>query len=130
MVLFFFNWSFSTDLYFLKPEGWTTDPDMIGYDYYWAPQDSYGQCMAKEFGLNDPQPIMVTTPDTGAPLVFFRSGEKFYFWNEVENNVWEVTKPGTLGEIIWVMINKGEKAVKSRKLKRVGSGGSKNESCD
>ncbi|KAJ9218929.1 hypothetical protein DTO169C6_8730 [Paecilomyces variotii] len=59
------------------PKGWTIDPEEIDYENEWAPQNSDGQCMAIEFGLKDPRPIMVTTPDTGSPFVLFQSGNKF-----------------------------------------------------
>jgi hypothetical protein len=78
--------------------------------------------MAREFGLKDPKPIMEATPDTGAPDVLFQSENKFYFWNQVENSVHEIVKPKTLDMILQTMIERGEKAVKSKELKSQGRG--------
>jgi hypothetical protein len=41
-----------TDLSFLSlscQKGWTTDPEELDYDEYWARDDSPGQTMAKRF---------------------------------------------------------------------------------
>ncbi|KAJ9228945.1 hypothetical protein DTO169E5_8994 [Paecilomyces variotii] len=96
------------------PKGWTIDPEEIDYENEWAPQNSDGQCMAIEFGLKDPRPIMVTTPDTGSPFVLFQSGNKFYQWNQVENSVWEIVKPQDLDAILEVMTENGERALKMK----------------
>jgi hypothetical protein len=69
------------------PKCWTTDADEIDYENYRALSDTSGQYMVREFGLDNPWPIMVTRRDTGAPFVLFQSGSKFYFWNEVEGSV-------------------------------------------
>ncbi|KAJ9300231.1 hypothetical protein DTO271G3_2348 [Paecilomyces variotii] len=98
------------------PKGWTMDPEAIDYENDWAPQNSDGQYMATEFGLNDPRPIMVTTPDTGSPFVLFQAENKFYQWNQVANSVWEIVKPQGLDAILEVMTEKGERALKMKEL--------------
>jgi hypothetical protein len=123
VVLFFLD-SSSTNLK-LKinpPKGWTTDPDQIEYEIFWAPKDSDGQYMAREFGLKDPKPIMVTTPDTGVPAALFQSEDKFYFLGQLENGVYEIIKPKTLDMILQTMTEKGQKAVKTKELKSQGRG--------
>lgn len=92
------------------------DPEAIDYENEWAAQNSDGQCMAIEFGLKNPNPIMVTTPDTGSPFVLFQSENKFYQWNQVMNSVWEIVKPQSLDAILEVMTEKGERALKVKEL--------------
>jgi hypothetical protein len=79
---------------------WTTDEAELNYDYYWADNDSDGQVMVKEHGLKSPQPIMCNTPESGDCLYMFRCGSKYYIWNQIEDDVWEIRAPLDLEDII------------------------------
>ena len=79
---------------------WTTEKLEMNYDYYWGDNDSDGQVMAKDYGLRSPQPIMCSTPKSGDCLYMFQSGSKYYIWNLIEDNVWEIRAPSDLEDII------------------------------
>lgn len=59
---------------------------------------------------------MCTTPESGEHGWFFESEGKYYFWQELECGIFEVVKPKSLHEILAVMKEKGEKALKYREL--------------
>jgi len=73
--------------------------------------------MIAEFGLENPRPIMCTTPDTGAPYYMLQSGNTFYLWNAIGGTVWEIVKPRELDEIVKTMVEKGERALKLKERK-------------
>jgi hypothetical protein len=79
---------------------WTTDKEELNYDYYWGDDYSDGQVMIKEHGLGSPQPIMRNTPESGDCLYMFRCGSKYYIWNLIEDDVWEIQAPLDLEDII------------------------------
>ena len=81
------------------PEGWTTDPKELDYDY-WASYDGYSLILAKNFGLAATRPIMARTPQMGSDWVIFKSGVKFYILNYIETTVWEITNSQDLKTII------------------------------
>lgn len=51
-----------------------------------------------------------------APAYLFEAGGKFYFWYCAGLDVFEITSPKTLDEIIKTMKEKGEDAVKTKRL--------------
>jgi len=55
--------------------------------------------MAKDYDLKSPQPIMCTTPQSGDFLHMFQSGSKYYIWNLIEDDVWEIRAPLVLEDI-------------------------------
>lgn len=62
--------------------------------------------MAQQCGVTAPQAIMRTAPETGELLYMFKSGNKFYIWNHMDGEVWEVIKSQSLGEIFEIMHKK------------------------
>lgn len=82
------------------PKGWTADSKQLNYDFYWRDDDSDGKVMAKEHGLKSPQPIMCSTSESGDCLYMFQSGSKYYLWNQIEGNVWEIVAPADLEDIV------------------------------
>ena len=48
----------------------------------------------------------------------FEAGKKFYFWYCLDLAVSEITSPTNLDEIIKTMKEKGEKALKTKKILR------------
>lgn len=61
--------------------------------------------MSRQF--EDPHLVMRTTPDNGAPEYMFRSGRRYFFWNEIEDTVWEVMEPKELDKILETMKERG-----------------------
>lgn len=72
--------------------------------------------MARKYGLTSPQAIMCTGRETGESLYMFKSGDRFYIWNQMDGDVWEITKSQNLNEILELM-HKSE--LKSLKLKNI-----------
>jgi hypothetical protein len=56
--------------------------------------------MARKHGLKSPQPIMCTNRDSGSYIYMFRSGSKYYLWNLIEDNIWEVLTSMDLVNIV------------------------------
>ena len=46
--------------------------------------------MAKDFGLKSPQPIMCSSRESVNSMYMFRSGSKYYIWNQMAGTVWEI----------------------------------------
>ena len=72
----------------------------MGYNYYWANQDSYGQRIVRKHGLKRAQPIMRSTRDSGDCLHMFQSGDKYYIWNPIEGEIWEIVTSMNLVDIV------------------------------
>ena len=72
--------------------------------------------MARKYGLNSPQSIMCTGPETGESLYMFKSGERFYIWNQMDGDVWKITKSRDLNEILELM---RKSQLGSLKLKKI-----------
>jgi hypothetical protein len=66
--------------------------------------------MAQQCGLTAaaaaPQAIVRTAPETGELLYMFKSGNKFYIWNHMDGDVWEITQSQNLHEILEIMKKK------------------------
>jgi hypothetical protein len=56
--------------------------------------------MAKTYGLKPPQPIMRTTRQSGDSCYMFQSGSKYYLWNLITDEIWEIVIPMELVDII------------------------------
>ena len=59
--------------------------------------------MARKHGLKSPQPIMCTTRDSGDCTYMFQSGSKYYLWNLIEGNIWEIVTSMDLVNIVTEM---------------------------
>ena len=71
------------------------------YDYIWADNDSDVHRMAKHYGLKSPQPIMCNnTRESNGCTTMFQSGSKYYLWNAIEGDIWEVVTSMDLVDII------------------------------
>ncbi|KAL1988817.1 hypothetical protein VTN96DRAFT_7701 [Rasamsonia emersonii] len=90
-------------------KGWTTDPDELDFDFYWADDKGIGSQMARERGLESPKPIMCSAPETGEGLYMFQSGSNFYIWDQMGDDVEEITRSQDLNEILEIMHKKGFK---------------------
>lgn len=88
----------------------------MNYDYYWGDGDSDGQVMARNHGLKSPEATMCNTKESGDSLYMFRSDHKYYLWNLIEGDVWEIQKPVGLKDIVKVI---GEKGVGSLTIELV-----------
>ena len=48
--------------------------------------------MAKAHGLESPQPIMRSTRQSGDCYYMFQSGSKYYLWNLIADQIWEIVR--------------------------------------
>ncbi|RWQ97868.1 hypothetical protein C8Q69DRAFT_442046 [Paecilomyces variotii] len=84
------------------PEGWTTDPDYIDFlDGEWGR-------IAKRCGLENPIPIMHTTPESGE----IQGGQMTF-------DIYEIIRPTTLDGILKKIRDKKERLIKTRELEQV-----------
>jgi hypothetical protein len=51
-------------------------------------------------GLEPPQPIMCSSPESGDCQYMFQSGSKYYLWNPIEGAIWEIVTSLDLVDII------------------------------
>ena len=70
--------------------------------------------MAKSHGLKPAQPIMCTT--SGACLCMFRSGSKYYLWNQIAGDILEIVTSLDLADIVTEMGKKGLGSLKTVEL--------------
>ncbi|KAJ9216919.1 hypothetical protein DTO166G4_1379 [Paecilomyces variotii] len=94
------------------PSGWGAKPQDLEDEDDWEAEDSMGQCLCAELKLGRGRPIMFNC--TGLAYMF-EAGGKFYFWYCIDLAVSEITSPTKLDEIIKVMKEKGEDALKLKK---------------
>ncbi|KOC18815.1 hypothetical protein AFLA70_164g002081 [Aspergillus flavus AF70] len=72
--------------------------------------------MARRFGLSNPQVVMTSKRETGTPQCMFQLGKRCYIWNEMDDMVWQITKPVGVMAILRTMVTKGEKALKVKEV--------------
>jgi hypothetical protein len=72
--------------------------------------------MAKAHGLESPQPIMRSTRQSGDCYYMFRSGSKYYLWNLIADQIWEIVTSMDLVDIVREI---GKPRYGSLKTKRV-----------
>ena len=56
--------------------------------------------MAKTHGLESPQPIMRSTRQSGDCYYMFQSGSKYYLWNQIADEIWEIITSMDLVDIV------------------------------
>jgi hypothetical protein len=103
------------------PEGWTTDPEELGYDWWTSDgADSPSQILAERFGLAAPSwPIIAGTPHMGCDSIIFGSGDKFYVFNLIGTTVWEITSSQNLNTIIEIMAEKGMQFLDMKQINKL-----------
>jgi hypothetical protein len=69
------------------PPGWTSTPSSPVYYEEWDGADSEGQTIARCYGLQPGQPVM---EDNEAWTTIFLSGNKFYLWERMGDEVYEI----------------------------------------
>ena len=94
----------------------------MDYDYDWADKDSKGQRIARKHGLKSAQPIMSSAPDSGNCMTMFQSGSKYYLWNPIECDIWEIVTSMDSAEIVTKIAKLGLKSLTVAKIDQVSSG--------
>jgi len=72
--------------------------------------------MAKDFGLKSPQPIMCSSRESVNSMYMFRSGSKYYIWNQMAGTVGEIM---TSMDLVNVVTKIAKLGVRSLKMKRI-----------
>lgn len=96
------------------PPGWGWKPEDLVYEEDWEAEDSWAQELCEQLDLGRGRPIMCHCTDLA---YLFEAGGKFYFWYCVGTDVLEITSPKTLDGIIKTMKEKGDFAVKTKRIK-------------
>jgi hypothetical protein len=91
----------------------------MGTDFWWDNANSDGQAIARAHGLMSSKPTMCTTSSSGNGLYMFKSGDKYYIWNMIEGNIWEIVKPKDLADIVTKMENGGLELLMLREVSQV-----------
>jgi hypothetical protein len=91
------------------PPGWTNADTELSAANYWGRSDGEGVMLAKEYGFNNPMPVMCSTRESGSCNYMFKAGDYFYIWNEIEDEVWKITYPTTVNDILSAMMMEGSK---------------------
>lgn len=86
------------------PPGWTNADTELVAESYWGRSDGYGVSLAKLYGFNNPMPVMCSTRTSGSCKQMFKVGDDFYIWNEIQDEVWKITYPTTLNDILSAMM--------------------------
>ena len=90
------------------PPGWTNADTVLSAASYWGRTDGEGVRMAKQYGFNNPMPVMRSTRASGSREYMFKAGDDFYIWNQIQDDVWKITYPTELNDILSAM-TKGRK---------------------
>jgi hypothetical protein len=77
--------------------------------------------MAKALGLKSPQPIMCSTRDSGDCLYMFTSGSKYYIWNLMSGDIFEIVMPVGVVDIAMKIAKLGVKALKTVEVEPVST---------
>ena len=72
--------------------------------------------MAKAHGLESPQPIMRSIRQSGDCYYMFQSSSKYYLWNLIADQIWEIVTSMDLVDIVREI---GKPRYGSLKTKRV-----------
>ena len=74
--------------------------------------------MVKSHGLEPPQPIMCSDPrsESGASEFMFQSGSKYYLWNLIADEIWEIV---TSMELVDIITEIGKPRYGSLKIEKV-----------
>lgn len=91
------------------------DPEELEYEGEWATPNTWGYQLAANYNLGECTPIMCN-PQEGE--LIFKGGGKFYQICQMGGDLFEITSPKTLDEIIAVV--KGERRRKIQQMKRLG----------
>ena len=75
--------------------------------------------MAKDHGLESPQPIICSSRESANSMYMFQSGSKYYLWNPIEGDIWEIVTSMDLVDIVTEMGNMGSGSLKYAKVELV-----------
>ncbi|KAJ5510243.1 hypothetical protein N7453_002346 [Penicillium expansum] len=72
---------------FTVPPGWTREMSSPDIRHEWEGHESEGPTLARQYGLGPAWPVM---EDTEASFTIFQSDGKFYLWQRMEDDLYEI----------------------------------------
>jgi len=93
------------------------DPGELGNEAEWAPQGSQGHTIGVVYQLGECVPVMC---NLNGSEVIFTAGGKFHEHNFITFDIFQITFPKTLEDIVAVTKEQGYKAVKFKLLPLYG----------
>jgi len=82
----------------------------------------WGNAVVKRHGLEPPQPIMCSSPESGYCQYMFQSGSKYYLWNPIEGGIWEIVTSMNLVDIVTEIAKPRLGSLKIVEIDQVSSG--------
>ncbi|KAB8241379.1 hypothetical protein BDV35DRAFT_397728 [Aspergillus flavus] len=96
------------------PEGWTTEPFYMSY-FVEGPRAK----IVKRCGLENPEAVMCTTPESGEHYGLISAGGRYYFTDDLAWSISEIIKPTTLDGIMKKIVDGKEYSIKTKALREV-----------
>ena len=84
--------------------------------FYWS------NGVVKTHGLEPPQPIMCSTPESGDSEYMFQSGSRYYIWNPMAGTVGEIMTSMDLVDVVTKITKLGLKSSVVAKIHQMSSG--------
>ena len=75
--------------------------------------------MAKDHGLKSPQPIMCGSRESDNYMYMFRSGSRYYIWNQMTGTVLEIMASMDLVDIVTRVAKLGVRSLKTKEVYEV-----------
>jgi hypothetical protein len=88
----------------------------LHYDYWWDSDNSDGSWIARTHGLKSPQSIMRCTRESDGGTYMSQSGSKYYLWELIEGEIWEIV---TSMDLVDIMTEMGKTKYGSLKIEKV-----------
>jgi hypothetical protein len=98
-------------------KGWTTDKDELDEEFF-----HWGNAVVQKHGLEPPQPIMCSSPESGDCQYMFQSGSKYYLRNPIEGGIGEIVASVDLVDIITEIDKPRTGSLKLAKVYQMPSG--------
>lgn len=80
----------------------------------WGDGISDGQVIAEAYGLKSPEPIMCT--EFGGCMHMFQSQNRYYLWNQIGDEVWEIQEQASLEDIVNRIEKEGFGSLRIRRI--------------
>ncbi|KAE8347506.1 hypothetical protein BDV24DRAFT_122247 [Aspergillus arachidicola] len=98
----------------LPKSGWSNSP--VHLDYFWSTDDSPGRLTAQNYGIDSAVGVMCTKPGSAGPLHMFASGQTYYLWNPIDDQVSKIISPIDLESIVQAIDVGGLQSLKIEEL--------------
>ncbi|KAF7168496.1 hypothetical protein CNMCM6106_003663 [Aspergillus hiratsukae] len=98
------------------PTGWTNKPALLRmFFHYHSAEAQLAWC----HGIDNPELLLMRTPESGDMAYIITSGGRFYWGHLMVDPMAEITKPKTWPEILRALATQGEKGLRMKELRQV-----------